>query len=172
MMAGRSRGSWFVPDVGDEVLVAFEAGDATRPYVIGALWNAKSPPPSQMDAAGKNDVKLLRSRSGITITLDDAQGNERLVLATPGGQSITMSDGPGGLVLEDGYGNSVRLQPSGVVLQTAVRLTIQASQITVDASTVNVNAGLLTCSGTVRANSVVTNSVVSASYTPGAGNLW
>jgi hypothetical protein len=125
-----------------------------------------------MDAAGKNDVKLLRSRSGVTITLDDTQGAERLVLTTPGAQSITLSDSPGGLVLEDGHGNSVRLQPSGVVVQSAVRVTIQASQITVDASTVNVNAGLLTCSGTVRADSVVTNSVVSASYTPGAGNLW
>lgn len=172
MAAGRNRGTWFVPDVNDEVLVVFEAGDASRPYVIGALWNAKNPPPARMDPAGANQLKQLRSRSGVTITLDDTPGGERLALATPGGQSITMSDGPDGLAIADGQGNRIELRASGVVIRTAARLTVQASQITVDAATVNVNAGAFTCSGIVRADSVITNSVVSASYTPGAGNIW
>ena len=38
MMAGRNRGTWFVPEAGDEVLVAFEHGDVKEPYVIDALW--------------------------------------------------------------------------------------------------------------------------------------
>ena len=52
MMAGRNRGTWFVPEVGDEVLVAFEHGDVKEPYVIGALW--KTRPPAESPA----DVKL------------------------------------------------------------------------------------------------------------------
>ncbi len=45
MMGGNNRGSWFVPDVNDEVLVAFEAGNPRRPYIVGCLWNGKDAPP-------------------------------------------------------------------------------------------------------------------------------
>jgi hypothetical protein len=85
LMAGNNRGSWFVPDSGDEVLVAFEAGDPRRPYVIGALWNDQAGPPATMDGAGRNDVKRLRSRNGVTVELDDTGGHETLLLRTPGG---------------------------------------------------------------------------------------
>ena len=71
MMAGANRGTWFIPDVDDEVLVAFEAGDPDRPYVIGALWNGQDAPPESMDGAGNNHLKTIRSRQGILITLDD-----------------------------------------------------------------------------------------------------
>jgi uncharacterized protein involved in type VI secretion and phage assembly len=67
LMAGDNRGTWFIPDVKDEVLVAFDAGDIGRPYVIGALWNDTNSPPATMDA--NNTKKLLRSRSGVKITL-------------------------------------------------------------------------------------------------------
>jgi hypothetical protein len=65
LMAGQNRGTWFIPDVSDEVLVAFEGGDARRPYVIGSLWNAANTPPESMDSS--NNKKLLRSRNGVTI---------------------------------------------------------------------------------------------------------
>lgn len=165
LMAGPRTGTWFVPDVNDEVLVAFEAGDARRPYVIGSLWSPKRPPPHQMDAAGENSLKLLKTRSGITITLDDRQGDERLVLATPGGQSIVMTSGAAGIELADGNGNEIRLEPSGVTIRAAARVTMQAPQVSIEAP-------LVECAGSLRADSVITNSVVSASYTPGAGNVW
>src|SRR5262249_40976203 len=53
MLGGNNRGSWFIPDVDDEVLVAFEHGDVRRPYVIGGLWNGKDQAPESMDGAGK-----------------------------------------------------------------------------------------------------------------------
>ena len=69
MMAGQNRGTLFVPDVDDEVLVAFERGDQRIPYVIGALWNGKDKPPvSSADAA---TTKMIRSRSGVTFRIDD-----------------------------------------------------------------------------------------------------
>ena len=52
LMGGNNRGSWFIPDVNDEVLVSFEGGDARRPYVIGSLWNGSDAPPEQMDGGG------------------------------------------------------------------------------------------------------------------------
>jgi len=91
MMAGRNRGTWFIPDVGDDVLVAFESGDVKAAYVIGALWNAKSRPPAESPA----DVKLIRSRNGITLRIRDDRNNNALVLETPGGQRITLQDNPG-----------------------------------------------------------------------------
>src|SRR5262245_44552596 len=60
MMAGNGRGSWFIPDVDDEVLVAFEAGDPRRPYVVGTLWNGTDTPPETMDGSGNNYKKVIK----------------------------------------------------------------------------------------------------------------
>ena len=93
MMAGANRGTWFIPDVDDEVLVAFEAGDPDRPYVIGAPWNGQDAPPESMDGAGNNHLKTIRSRQGILITLDDTDGAVKLRLETPGGHKVVLDDG-------------------------------------------------------------------------------
>ena len=64
----------YLPEVDDEVLVGFEHGDIHRPYVIGALWNGKDQPPLQVSEAvgdGKVNKRVIKSRSGHTITLDD-----------------------------------------------------------------------------------------------------
>src|SRR5215470_7804280 len=63
LMGGNNRGSWFIPDVNDEVLVAFEGGDPRRPYVLGGLWNGNDSPPESMDGGGQNNKKVLRSRN-------------------------------------------------------------------------------------------------------------
>src|SRR5829696_2975045 len=65
LMGGNNRGSWFIPDVGDEVLVLFEGGDARRPYVVGGLWNGSDKPPDTMDKGGQNNRKVLCSRNGV-----------------------------------------------------------------------------------------------------------
>jgi uncharacterized protein involved in type VI secretion and phage assembly len=171
-MAGPNRGSWFVPDVDDEVLVAFEGGDPRRPYVLGALWNGRDAPPASMDGAGKNDKKLLRSRNGVQITLDDTSGQETLVLETPGGQKITLQDGPGSITLADANGNTVTLEASGVTVRSAGTVTIEGASLTVSAGSVTVNAGMSTFNGAVKADTVIATSVVGTSYTPGAGNIW
>jgi uncharacterized protein involved in type VI secretion and phage assembly len=171
-MAGPDRGAWFVPDVDDEVLVAFEAGDARRPYVVGALWNGRDAPPESMDGAGRNNLKVLRSRNGVKITLDDSDGQERLVLETPGGQVVTLKDGPGSVEIVDSNGNSVKLGSAGVTVQASAKVTVNASTVEISAGMVTVNAGMSRFSGVVQADTVITNAVVSASYTPGAGNVW
>ncbi|HSF33658.1 MAG TPA: phage baseplate assembly protein V [Candidatus Tectomicrobia bacterium] len=171
-MAGNNRGSWFIPDVNDEVLISFEAGDVRRPYVIGALWNGRDNPPESMDGAGQNFRKVLRSRNGVKVTLDDADGREQLILETPGGQTVTLKDGPGAVEIVDSNGNSVRLETSGITVNAAAKVTINASQVEISAGMVTVNAAMSKFSGVVQADTVISNSVVSASYTPGAGNIW
>lgn len=172
MMAGNDRGSWFIPDVEDEVLVAFEAGDPRRPYVVGALWNGQDAPPESMDGGGENNIKKLRTRSGVQITLDDSSGQETMILETPGGQKITLKDGPGTVEAVDSNGNSVTLEAAGITVNASAKVTINASTVEISAGMVTVNAGMSKFSGVVQADTVISNSVVSASYTPGAGNIW
>jgi uncharacterized protein involved in type VI secretion and phage assembly len=170
LMAGAGRGTWFVPEVDDEVLAVFEGGDPHRPYVIGALWNGQDGPPETM--GNNNDIRAIHSRNGVTLTFDDSDGQERLQLQTPGGQTITLSDGPGVITIQDANGNTVTLDSGGVTVQCGAKVTISASTVEVSAGSLTVNAGISKFSGVVQADTVITNSVVSASYTPGAGNIW
>ncbi len=168
MMAGRSCGTWFMPDVGDEVLVAFERGELKVPYVIGALWNAKARPPAGAD--GANGMKLIRSRNGVTLRIHDDTSNNRLVFETPGGQRMRLQDGPGSVLIEDSHGNSVTLGTSGVTVNASAKVTIKASTVEINAGLVTVNAGMSRFSGVLQCDTLVSNAVISASYSPGAGN--
>ncbi len=76
-MAGNDRGAFFLPEVDDEVLVAFEYGDINMPYIIGSLWNGKDEPPEKNDD-GKNNIRIIKSRSGHIIKLDDTENNEKI----------------------------------------------------------------------------------------------
>jgi uncharacterized protein involved in type VI secretion and phage assembly len=171
-MAGNNRGSWFIPDVDDEVLIVFEGGDPRRPYVIGSLWNGKDSPPESMDGAGKNFKKVLRSRNGVKLTMDDNDGREQFILETPGGQKLTLKDGPGAVEIVDSNGNSIKMETSGITITASAKVTINASQVAVSAGMVTVDAAMSKFSGVVQCDTMISNSVISASYTPGAGNIW
>jgi uncharacterized protein involved in type VI secretion and phage assembly len=171
-LGGSNRGTWLIPDKGDEVVVAFEGGDPRRPYVLGGLWNGNDAPPQSMDGAGNNYLKVVRSRNGVKVTLDDTDGQEQLVLETPGGQKLTLKDGPGTVTIEDSNGNSIKLEAAGVTVTASAKVTVNASTAEISAGMLTVNAGMSQFSGVVQADTVITNAVISASYTPGAGNIW
>lgn len=165
MMAGRDRGTLFIPEVGDEVLVVFEQGDLRAPYVIGSLWNGKDKPP-----AADASTKLIRSRSGVALRIDDKAGS--VVIETAAGQRITLQDGPGSIRVEDQNGNSVTLATAGITVTASATVTVNASKVEVTAGMVTVNAGMSKFSGVVQCDTIIANSVVGGSYTPGAGNIW
>jgi uncharacterized protein involved in type VI secretion and phage assembly len=170
LMAGARRGTWFIPEEDDEVLVSFVAGDPRRPVVVGALWNGVDQPPEAIDAA--NNIRSITSRSGIRITLDDTAGAVRLTLETPGGQVVTLNDAPASIELRDASGNTVKLESAGITLTTSTKLSIQATTVDISASSMNANVGVMTVSGPLNAGTCVnTPSVIAASYTPGAGNI-
>src|SRR5947209_765719 len=171
MMGGNNRGSWFIPDKDDEVLVAFEGGNPRRPYVVGALWNGKDAPPEQMDGSGNNYLKTILSRKGVRITLDDTEGAVKLRLETPNGQSIILSDEDNSIVAEDSNGNSIKMEADGITITAAAQVQIQASTVEVDAGMVTVNAAMSQFSGVVQCSTLITNTVISATYMPGVGNL-
>jgi uncharacterized protein involved in type VI secretion and phage assembly len=87
--AGAGRGFYWLPEVNDEVLVAFERGEANRPYVIGALWNGQDKPMG--DAyVDENTTRMIQTKSGHQIILDDKDGEEKIIIADKSGKrSIT-----------------------------------------------------------------------------------
>lgn len=80
LMAGKERGTWVVPEVGDEVLVAFEHGQLDRPVIIGMLWNKEDMPPESMDADGKNNIRSFCSRSGHRVVFDDSDDKPSILI--------------------------------------------------------------------------------------------
>ncbi|MFT5082076.1 MAG: hypothetical protein ACI9Y1_000098 [Lentisphaeria bacterium] len=172
MMAGADRGTWFIPHEGDEVLVAFNAGDTRHPYVIGSLWNGQDSPPETMDSAGNNYAKTIRSKNGVRVSLNDKDGQESLTLETPGGQRLVLKDGPGAVEIEDSNGNSIKFATTSITVEAALTVTLNCTIAEIKASYMTVDCPFTSFSGVVQADTVLTNSVVSASYTPGAGNIW
>lgn len=78
--AGTSRGSFFIPEVDDEVVLGFEYGDVNFPFVIGSVYNGVDKPPAGQDENKKNNLKRIRSRSGHEFTFDDTDGEEKITL--------------------------------------------------------------------------------------------
>ncbi len=91
--AGNGRGVMFLPEVGDEVVVAFEHGDVERPIIVGSLWNGKDKAP---EVADKNSAKRIITRSGATIQLLDDDGKETIELFTPEAKCIVQLTNGGG----------------------------------------------------------------------------
>ncbi len=98
-MAGSDSGFYALPEVGDQVLVAFEHGDLGRPYVLGALWAVGSEPP-ETNADGLNNRRVIQSRAGHTITFDDTSPAGKLVIADQAGSSITLDSSDGSISIE------------------------------------------------------------------------
>lgn len=171
-MAGNNRGSWFIPEVNDEVLVAFLAGDARHPVVIGALWNGVDAAPETMDAG--NNLRSITSRSGHRLCFDDTVAAGKVILETQGGHRLELDDTLGGTVtVRHSNGASITIDAIGKVTVSAVsEVAITApAGMTVTAPTLRVQAAMTDFSGVVRTGVLITGSVVSPTYTPGAGNL-
>ena len=93
-MAGKERGAFFLPEVEDEVLVAFENGEVNRPFIIGALWNGKDAPPDT-NSDGKNNIRVIKSRSGHILQFSDKKDEEKITLKTSKGHIFELDDKSG-----------------------------------------------------------------------------
>jgi uncharacterized protein involved in type VI secretion and phage assembly len=109
LMAGPGRGSWFMPEKEDEVLVAFEHGDTGFPYIVGFLWNGEDKPPSKQVRE-----RMIRSKNGHMIRFLDSTPNEGNL---------------GGIVIEDGHGNRIVMANGKIKIKSTVVLEIEAPTI-------------------------------------------
>src|SRR5687768_6151379 len=96
---GKDRGTVWLPEVGDEVLVAFEKGDIDHPYVLGGLWNGVDVPPEKNED-GNNDTKMIKTRCGHQVKFFDKAGEEQIEIKTQGGHVLLMDDKAGSAQVE------------------------------------------------------------------------
>jgi uncharacterized protein involved in type VI secretion and phage assembly len=113
--AGPDYGFYFLPDVGDEVAVAFEHGELDRPFVLGSLWNGRAHPPVT-NTDRQNRRRVIKTKKRSTITLDDTPDSESVEVTTPGGQTVKVTDASGGSVRVSAGGCEIMLATkTGVV---------------------------------------------------------
>jgi uncharacterized protein involved in type VI secretion and phage assembly len=131
-MAGKGRGLVMIPEVGDEVLVAFEREDLRFPYILGALWNGQDKPPVA-NGDGKNDKRILTSRKKHRLLFDD--GTRGVVeLAHEKGRKIVFDDD--GFAVQDEKGNLIKVNSStgAMTIEAKGQLTIKAASISIEAT--------------------------------------
>ena len=98
LMSGGGRGSWFMPEVGDEVLVTFNQEDVAHPFIVGFLWNGQDKPP---DSDPKN--RVIVTPGGHTLRFEDGDGGEKVILKSSSEQTITLDDSEKSITLEGGH---------------------------------------------------------------------
>lgn len=155
-MGGKDQGFFCLPEINDEVLVAFEHGKINHPYVLGVLWNGKDRPPLRNDEVvgrdGKVNQRMMRSRSGHEIVLDDTDGHERIIIRDKTGQNQIVIDSEqndmtisvkGDLTLE--AGGEVNIKSQGdLSIQSDGKGDIEARDVTIEGdSRVDVKGGVI-----------------------------
>lgn len=109
-MAGPGLGAFFQPEVGDEALVAFEADDIRRPYILGYLWNGDNAPPSD-----DPNMRMIKTVSGHKIVFNDTSGEEQIDI-------------------EDASGNKITMNADGITIESAADVTIKGQNVNIEAT--------------------------------------
>ena len=125
-MAGDKRGFYFLPEVEDEVLVMFEHGDVRFPYIIGALWNGKDAPPASNDD-GKNNIRIIKSRSGHTIKLNDEDGKETIEIIDKSEKNSIVIDTAKNTITITSEKDITLSAPNGTIKLDAQKLDVKSS---------------------------------------------
>jgi uncharacterized protein involved in type VI secretion and phage assembly len=151
VFAGAERGFYFIPEIGDEVLVGFEGGNAEKPYLLGSLYNGRDKPgPSWPDK--DNSFKGILTSSKLKIEFDDKK--KITTIETPGGNRAVLSDDGKSILLQDQNQNKVELTTAGINLESPkdIKITSKGS-VTIDA----VNAIKIVSKADVKVNGLNVN---------------
>ncbi len=148
-MAGKDRGMFFRPEVGDEVLVAFELGDVRRPYILGSLWSTEDTPPADDGKAKENNWRFIKSRNGHIVKLDDTKGKEKIEITGSDGKHKIVFDIAGkkiqvtcdsGDIEISAPAGTVKVDAQTVEVKASKDMTLQATgNMTIKGATVNIN---------------------------------
>lgn len=163
--ADDDQGFEMLPEVDTLVVVAFEAGDLRRPYIVGSAWNGKEALPQTPEA--QNNKRLIKTRSGSLLEFDDTAGAAKVTVSMKSGHKLVLDDGAQEVMLTHANGCTVTLNIAG---QVEIRAN---ATVEITAAAVNVHAATATFDGIVNCTTLIASAgVVSPSYTPGAGNIW
>ncbi|WP_376794524.1 VgrG-related protein [Thermogemmatispora sp.] len=140
---GAQRGIQFLPEINDEVLVGFLEGDVQHPYILGGLWNGQDKPPEpQATSGGRVQKRLLRSRSGHLITLDDSEGGGGITIADSAGNSLKIETASNSLQIS--VQGNISLKAQGTLsLEAQGQIQLKGQGISIDGG-----AGVVTVRGT------------------------
>jgi phage baseplate assembly protein V len=136
-MAGKDHGVFFLPEVNDEVLVAFEHGQVDFPYVLGALWNGQDIPP-ETNADGKNDKRVLKSRSGHLIRLDDNADQAKIEIIDKTGKNSVVFDASANTITIKAQGGITLTSDGDITLKAKGQVVIKGQSLSVESTAQNV----------------------------------
>jgi len=164
--SGKDGGVYFMPEINDGVLVLFEQGDVNHPYIVGVLWNSKDKPPAGPSGTpvvgGQVNQRIIRSKSGHVVVMDDTPGKEMILIQDKSGNKIQLDsvkneltikttgnmtlDIGGKFAMEAKGGFEIKTTATGKIESTggldikvaATELNLQPSQAALKAPQVNV----------------------------------
>jgi uncharacterized protein involved in type VI secretion and phage assembly len=135
--AGNERGSFFRPEIGDEVVVGFLNDDPRDPVILGMLHSSANPAP--IEPADDNHEKGFVTRSGMRLNFNDE--NNVITIDTPNGNSVNLSEEDGGILIEDENGNKIELNSSGITMDTPSDFNLKATgDVNIEGVNVNLKA--------------------------------
>lgn len=163
--ADDDQGIQILPSVQTQVVVAFEAGLLSRPYIVGACWNGAEELPDTPEDS--NNKRLWKSRAKSLLEFDDTEGAFRVTLSMASGHKLLLDDSAQEVKLTHSGGSTITFNAAG-------QIQIQANAtVEITASALNVHCPTATFDGLINCTSLIaSSSVISPSYTPGAGNIW
>ncbi|MGW6129724.1 phage baseplate assembly protein V [Cellulomonas sp. NPDC055163] len=163
--ADKDQGLQVLPEKESQVVVAFEAGDLRRPYVVGASWNGTRALPQTAQAS--NNIRVLRTRSDSRLEFDDTKGSPKVTLRTQSGHKVVLDAGAQEVTVTHSNGCTITLTSSGSIdINANSGVNVTAPKLTVTAAT-SVFTGMVQCKALI-ADVAVTSPL----YSTGVGNLW
>jgi len=169
--AGDSHGAFLIPDVGARVVLGCVNGDPRYPVVLGCVWDGGMTIPDTLGGAGdKVDRWSFKGKAGTRIAIVEENGSSKVELRTKNGNRIVIDDGGGSITLSGG-GNTITMNSNGIKLESHT-VEVSAVMFKVSAALGTFDIALADFSAFVMCELIQTNTVISTTYTPGAGNIW
>jgi phage baseplate assembly protein V len=132
LYAGNGYGTFFIPEVDDEVLVAFVHGDMRQPIVLGGLYNGNDKPSVYRDDS--NDPKLIRTKGGQQILLDDSEGAEKIEIVDKEGNTVLIDAVAKTITVEADMDITVKSKSGNVTVEASSALTLKGKTISIEAT--------------------------------------
>jgi uncharacterized protein involved in type VI secretion and phage assembly len=123
-------GVFFIPEIGDEVILSFLDNDPGNPVVLGSLYSGKRQPPVPLDK--DNNIKTILTREGMELKFDEE--NKAILLKTPGDNQLSLSDSDKAVTIKDQNGNTIELSSSGISMNSDKDISISGKNISISAN--------------------------------------
>lgn len=163
--ADDDQGLQIMPEVASQVVVAFEAGNLRRPYILGSCWNGQAATPKSVEEP--NNLRVIKTRSGSELEFDDSEGAAKVTLKMASGHELVLDDSASTITLTHSSGHVINFTAGGAIEITA------NSTVELNAVAFNVHAPVATFDGIINCQTLIASTAVtSPMYSPGVGNIW